>query len=627
MNSRASQKLCRKEILKRIFATARSANPYLTGNIENSVEIRNFKHQPGIYLENVGTLHLYKETWKLVIQIDMTPYYLREESLASYCENLTHICHAHQPWHATICRPFINIITAKLRSITKKLNSIRATLGVEPRPKRGLINGLGTAGKYLFGLMDANDEERINVHLDKLERSETKIWHALSQQIQIVNSTIKIFNDSFGNIEQRERILATAVTRIEKMLNTQQRTYDLREQIDEQFMLITLMIDDLLEDVQDLTHYITDIRKGLINTNILSFAQILRYLQEALPHLPTGLNFPIPLNTQSGYLLDRVTEVKAYSRQRSIITAIIIPLIGTQIFQVKTVHPIPAHINNSTYAIIATSKHYAIVDEIRREYVSLSETDIQTCKATNTQFLCSSRHPIYKIYPHGPCEVRMHNKISKQPENYKTRLLTLDKTLLLELEAPETWIFVAPMEELLAVTCNGKRTLHKILQGSGILNIKGKCILSTSELTIETAQEFKETRELNYLPTYNLTFNLTPVILEKIIRNQVAEIDLQPIIRNPEELKLASTGLTKLRKEVDANLYNNNYHVFGYPPLVSTGIIILVLAALYTTYYRCKQRKHHIETNRSRRPQKHKKLAVPKINIALKRKPKRTESL
>ncbi|KAK2577590.1 hypothetical protein KPH14_000907 [Odynerus spinipes] len=346
-------------------------------------------------------------------------------------------------------------IITKLRSITKKLNSIRATLGVEPRPKRGLINGLGTAGKYLFGLMDANDEERINIHLDKLERSETNIWHALSQQIQIVNSTIKIFNDSFRNIEQRERILATVVTRIEKMLNTQQRTHDLREQIDEQFMLITLMTDDLLEDVQDLTHYITDIRKGLINTNILSFAQILRYLQEALPHIPTGLNFPIPLNTQSGYLLDRVTEVKAYSRQRSISTVIMIPLIGTQIFQVKRVHPIPAHINNSTYAIIATSKRYAIVDEIRREYVSLSETDIQTCKATNTQFLCSSRHPIYKIYPHGPCEVRMHNQISKQPENCKTRLLTLDKTLLLELEAPETWIFVAPREEPLAVTCNG----------------------------------------------------------------------------------------------------------------------------------------------------------------------------
>ncbi|KAL7297109.1 hypothetical protein TKK_0009531 [Trichogramma kaykai] len=40
----------------------------------------------------------------------------------------------------------------------------------EPRFKRGLINGVGTAIKYVFGNPDADDLDRINDHIQNLEK-------------------------------------------------------------------------------------------------------------------------------------------------------------------------------------------------------------------------------------------------------------------------------------------------------------------------------------------------------------------------------------------------------------------------------------------------------------------------
>ena len=65
------------------------------------------------------------------------------------------------------------------------------------RTKRGLINGLGTAIKYIFGNPDANDLEKINNYLNSLQHQQQENIFTLNKSISVINTiSIQINNNT-----------------------------------------------------------------------------------------------------------------------------------------------------------------------------------------------------------------------------------------------------------------------------------------------------------------------------------------------------------------------------------------------------------------------------------------------
>ncbi|KAL6418438.1 hypothetical protein ACFW04_012092 [Cataglyphis niger] len=122
--------------------------------------------------------------------------------------------------------------------------------------RRGLINGIGSIAKSLFGTMDANDEKRINEQLDLLENRQQIIQHVTKNQIKILNNTI-------AHIEKTENI----INRNEKLLQQRVTVYTKRAEINKHFIIITAVITKLIR--KNIIEYLTYIRKGIMHPKLM----------------------------------------------------------------------------------------------------------------------------------------------------------------------------------------------------------------------------------------------------------------------------------------------------------------------------------------------------------------------
>jgi len=90
---------------------------------------------------------------------------------------------------------------------------------------RGLVDGIGSIAKSLFGTMDANDEKLINEQI--LQNKQLTLQHAAQNQITVLNTTI-------AHIENIE----TIIDRNEKLLQRQIMRYLDREEINEHCIVL-----------------------------------------------------------------------------------------------------------------------------------------------------------------------------------------------------------------------------------------------------------------------------------------------------------------------------------------------------------------------------------------------------
>ena len=134
------------------------------------------------------------------------------------------------------------------------------------RLKRGLINGLGTAIKYIFGNPDANDLNRINNYLNLLGNQQQEDMIVLNKSVTIISKISKSINNNteiiirnLGNIssalgQQKEKlnVFEAAVTLIIQeqnflgLLGKIKRSFIFSDQIFDLEMLTYKQIADIL---------------------------------------------------------------------------------------------------------------------------------------------------------------------------------------------------------------------------------------------------------------------------------------------------------------------------------------------------------------------------------------------
>jgi len=179
--------------------------------------------------------------------------------------------------------------------IKKKIlmNRIQTVYGTKTNKRRGLINGLGSIAKTLFGTMDANDEKLISEQLTLLYNANAVTQHALKNQIKVINSTIIHVENT---IEQNENTLLELIKQIQDTVVIHNRQNDL----DEHFTIIDVMISDLTRDATDTLEYLMYIKQGFLHPKLIPIENIINNLKEAATGLPKGLYFPFTCKSKNG---------------------------------------------------------------------------------------------------------------------------------------------------------------------------------------------------------------------------------------------------------------------------------------------------------------------------------------
>lgn len=109
------------------------------------------------------------------------------------------------------------------------LHKIRTLMPMNNRKKRGLINIVGTAQKWLFGTMDDEDRQMITQHVDEIRQNNRNAINVINKQVKIndyFNNTFQILKETI--INDRETILkqVSSIQKIERRLILKQIYFD-----------------------------------------------------------------------------------------------------------------------------------------------------------------------------------------------------------------------------------------------------------------------------------------------------------------------------------------------------------------------------------------------------------------
>lgn len=146
------------------------------------------------------------------------------------------------------------LITARVRNLEKSAIKLKTLL--YNRHKRGIINGIGSLSKLLFGTLDENDLILINANIDKLFENQNNLTHIIHNQTLMFK---EILQDSHF-IELTEQL-----SRHTKKLNQAV----IGEILDQNLLMLEILITELTNKISDFYYMIVLGKKGIIDTALI----------------------------------------------------------------------------------------------------------------------------------------------------------------------------------------------------------------------------------------------------------------------------------------------------------------------------------------------------------------------
>lgn len=151
----------------------------------------------------------------------------------------------------------LELLDARNKLITLKPKQIRQ--------RRGLINGIGSMSKWLFGTMDDEDRQNIQKHIFNIN----EIINNNNQQIIINNYFNETINHLKTIIKNDKKIIETKINSIDKILDIENDNHIYLEQLSN-----IQLIKNKIEHLQD---NVISAKYGMIHPSILTFNEIEKY--------------------------------------------------------------------------------------------------------------------------------------------------------------------------------------------------------------------------------------------------------------------------------------------------------------------------------------------------------------
>lgn len=219
------------------------------------------------------------------------------------------------------------------QEIEKIKNKIRTF--IPHRIKRGLINGMGSAMKWLYGTLDDEDRQNIEEHFKIVDENNHNIIETVNQQIKINDKFNKNFLQMKQVIESDRKMLS------EKIINYTNNRFT----ADNLFFETMFKLNILKEQVEHIQENIASARTSILHPSILSSSEIIEY----------NIDFRKLINIRLGVAL--------YDNEK-IVFAIKIPTKDIEVNR-KMLIPIP---NQKSQEINSQAEYFVVINNKNFEY-------------------------------------------------------------------------------------------------------------------------------------------------------------------------------------------------------------------------------------------------------------------
>lgn len=531
---------------------------------DSHYKIEEFQHNPGIYYEKIGRLHYARGTWKLVIRLDIAALNERHGQIVQYLQQTEKICDTmrlQSHYHKEACINLDIIAKKEAKYLRRIMTQIQTIYKPNTNRRRGLIDGIGSIAKSLFGTMDANDEKHINEQINLLENNQQTLQHAARNQIKILNATVAHIDELDSIIERNAKLLQKRMTE-----------YTERVEINEHFTTIIAIITDLIRDAENAIEYLTYIRKGAMHPKLMPIDSIITNLKEATQQLPQGLYFPFKVHAEDWLTIEEYATISAYYNKTHIYTILRFPSISQPSYEVINVIAFPVPDYNNIFTVTDTKYNMIAVDKEKLTHLRLTKNELKNCINVNQQYTCKDMIPIYRVNSNSPCEIQMYTQ--QQHNNCKIKHIISKDAIWIALQQPHIWLYSIATDQQIVIQCDGRREHRQIIRNTGKIILRGKCKLTIADMTLQSTETNYETDIETYLPEVNVT-----LLRDHDTLTQDNDT-LKDVIKHRAEL----TKLKDRIEKVDSDLQVNEQKFFVKKqfiyPMASSGIITLILILL-----------------------------------------------
>jgi len=532
-------------------------------------DVQEFQHNPGIYFEKIGKLHHAKETWKLVVKLDLTSLTTRYNQIMQYLKKAKIMCAESQ---TQTCGNIGLITQREEQYLQNMMTQIRTIYKPPTNRRRGLIDGIGSLAKSLFGTMDAKDEKLIKEQLDLLQNKQQTIQHAIQNQLMVLNTTITHVGDAENIIERNEKLLQ------DKMMK-----YLTREELNEQSITHIAILSDLIRDAENIIEYLTYIRQGAMHPKLMPIDNIIHQLKEATQQIPQGLYFPFKVHREDWLDIERHTQITAFSDKTTIYTILRFPLIAQPNYDLINVIALPVHDYSNIFTTREIENEIIAVDREKLTYLKMTKRELEKCVRDDTQYMCRNSMPTYRVNTNAPCEVQMYT----QQRNYHhcpRKHIVTNNGFWITLDHPYSWLYSFAADLQITIECDGRHEQKLTVRNTGKISLKNKCKLTTRDMIVQSKEIIFETNIETYLPELNITLLRD----QKIITND--NNTLQSLSSHGIKLNRLQAKLEEINSSIEEknqNFFSQKQFIY---PMTSSGIITIIIIILIV--YIISQRKN-----------------------------------
>jgi len=524
-----------------------------------------------------------KSVWKLVIELDIGTIEIRYQQLQDYIKKTEERCERLTGDTRQTCQNIMRIIHKDEAKLTLQLTHLR-TLYRIPSDRRGLINAIGMISKTLFGTMDADDAKIVNEQLELLRNDQKTTQHAVQNQLKILDATIGHTDRLEKTLTYNENLLANTTRRMQAQLAKTAQQGDIIEHL----MIMTTIMTDLTRDIENFVDFLTNTARGLIMTRLLPLEKIIKELKEAATHLTKGLHFPFKIQTENWRIIQNYITINAYYDKPTIYTTLKFPIISYPTYKIIKSTPIPTHDVKDIFTFIRVNQPLLAIDKENHHYILLNEQEINKCIQHMNTFTCEQNLPVYNIKASAPCEVQIYVNTPEQLQKCEKRHVLANTTLWTRLAEAQSWMYSTPISQTVAIQCNDKPENKIIINGTGKIKLSNNCRLTTPDVIVTTQQQLNARYIHTHLPEFNLTLIRDSMDDRNIKPNK--QTQLEPIIKDAEELTKLSVSLGEIRENLDKEqgIFQNKYVTYS---LGSSTVLIILASGIGLSLWYIKKKK------------------------------------
>lgn len=525
---------------------------------------------PGIYKERLGAVSLTGRKAEVWIKLDLQEIRNDFIQLRKINDTINASCKLKN----LDCSNFYNSANYQFNNLHSKLDKIT---GVgKSRSRRGLIDGIGSSARFLFGSMDAEDRSSINKKLENLQTSNLnnikfnyKYAGLIQQTITNLNTTISVCNQNnrlMNSISERTNELARM---IEDEFYMSQLTYFIFElQLTYQTIYFESMtkIDAVMETLMDF-------HNGNINTKLVGYKIVVDELRE----MKIGDKFKLPIDVKNPdfELLRVLMKFGVLINDGKLFIIFFVPLLWKDQRSLMKLYGIP-EIEGEIAKFIEIRDDFIILDDDAEKLAFISKQSFDDkCKEFRKSFYCEKVFQFHK--EHNLCELSIfHENDSEIKRLCGIRVTKVKNIQFIRTMDDNKYIVIAPSKVF------GRLYFNNTFKGiefekTQFLSIEHEAELRLKQLEINfIAKNLKIETSFSLLTNFSFDAKFSPNTLN------IPIIDKAKIIDN-SELLILSQKIENLMEE--NNKEETSQKTFFQYLIAAISIITLLSLAISFAFY------------------------------------------